>query len=124
MSKCNYLLQSITVTKEVLAKIESLFFKFLWDEKPDKIKRKQLVQSYEKGGVSMIDINAQLQTFRIKWVNRLISNTDMNWKIIPKFHLDKYGKNFSLFKMNFGDVKHLKEIKLSVFFIEMSLNLG
>ena len=64
----------------------------------------------------MVDINAQLQTFRIKWVNRLISNTDMNWKIIPKFHFDKYGKNFSLFKMNFGDVKNLKEIKLPVFF--------
>ena len=64
----------------------------------------------------MVDINAQLQTFRIKWVNRLISNTDMNWKIIPKFHFDKYGKNFSLFKMNFGDVKNLKEIKLPVFY--------
>ena len=94
MSKCNYLLQSITVTKEVLAKIESLFFKFLWDEQPDKIKRKQLVQSYEKGGVSMVDINAQLQTFRIKWVNRLISNTDMNWKIIPKFYFDKIWQKF------------------------------
>lgn len=50
MSKCNYLLQCITVTQEVLAKIESLFFKFLWNDKNDKIKRKQLMQNYENGG--------------------------------------------------------------------------
>ena len=30
--------------------IQSLFFKFIWSDKPDKVKRNLLVQSYENGG--------------------------------------------------------------------------
>ena len=116
MSKCNYLLQCITVTNEIIAKIESLFFKFLWNDKPEKLKRKQLIQNYEKGGLRMIDIKTHLKTFQIKWVLRLISDNDATWKIIPKFHFQKYGKNFTLFKMNFGTEKNLKDIKLPNFY--------
>ena len=64
----------------------------------------------------MIDIKTQLQTFQIKWVLRLISDNDTTWKIIPKFHFEKYGKNFALFKMNFGTGKNLKDIKLPNFY--------
>ena len=79
------------------AKIERLLFKFLWNEKNEKIKRKHLMQNYENGGIRMVNIKTQLQTYRIKWVNRLILDNDMNWKIIPTFHFDKYGKHFALF---------------------------
>ena len=102
MAKCNYLLQCITVTNEIVAKIESLFFKFLWNDTPDKLKR-----NYEKGGLRMIDIKTQLQTFQIKWVLRFISDNDTTWKIIPKFHFEKYGKNFALFKINLGTENNL-----------------
>ena len=111
MSKCNYLLQCITVTNEVLAKLEHLFFKFIWNDKPDKIKRKQLIQNYDKGGLRMVDIKTQLQTFQIKWVHRLVNGNDANYKTIPQFCFDKYGKHFSLFKMNFGSEKNMKKYK-------------
>ena len=127
MSKCNYLLQCITVTKDILAKIESLFFKFLWNDKNDKVKRKQLTQNYEHGGIRMADVKTQLQTFQIKWVNRLISDDEMNWKVIPKFYFNKYGNNFLLFKMNFGSIKELKYIKLPSFYkniLETWINVG
>ena len=39
LPKCNYLLQSLTPTKEILDKIERLFFKFLWDDKNDRINK-------------------------------------------------------------------------------------
>ena len=75
MSKCNYLLQTITVhvSKEILHKIETIVYKFLWNDKNDKIKRKQMTQEYKKGGIKMIDVKTQLEIFQIKWVNRLIS---------------------------------------------------
>lgn len=50
LSKCNYILQNIPVTKEILTKLEILLFRFLWKDKNDKIKRKQMIQSYENGG--------------------------------------------------------------------------
>ena len=32
-------------------------FDFLWSNKPDKIKREQIIKQYEKGGLKMLDIN-------------------------------------------------------------------
>lgn len=81
-----------------------------------KIKRKQLKQNYENGGLNMVDIKTQLQTFQIKWINRLISHDDMNWKIISKTYFDKYGKIFTLFKMNFGCDRNLKCVRLPLFY--------
>ena len=127
MSKCNYLLQCISATQGIIAKIERLLFKFLWNDKNEKIKRKQLTQNYANGGLNMVDVKTQLQTFQIKWVNRLISQDDMNWKIIPKLYFAKYGKNFALFKMNFGCVRNLKCIKLPLFYkklLEAWVNAG
>ena len=94
LSKCNYILQNIPVTKEILTKLELMLFRFLWKDKRDKIKRKQMIQSYENGGVKMIDVRSQLETFQIKWVQRLISSDDASWKSIPHFHYDKYGNFF------------------------------
>ena len=73
MSKCKYLLQCMAVPDQNLNKIESLLFKFLWNDKSDKIKRKQLMQKYEYSGLKMVDIKAQLKSFQINLVNRLIN---------------------------------------------------
>lgn len=46
-------LQCKTVTIEILATIGILlfFFKFLWNDKKDKIKRKRSTQNYENDGL-------------------------------------------------------------------------
>ena len=62
----------------------------------------------------MVDIKTQLQTFKIQCVHRLVTGNDANWKTIPQFYFDKYGKHFPLFKMNFGSEK--KNIKLPSFY--------
>ena len=119
MSKCNYLLQTITVTKEILNKIESIMYKFLWNDKNDKIKRKQMIQQYDKGGIKMIDIKTQLETFQIKWINRLITGENATWKIIPRYYTDKYGMNLLLFKMNLGHTRNLRQVALPHFYLNM-----
>ena len=75
----------------------------------------------------MADVRNQLKTFQIKWVNRLISDEEMNWKILPKFHFNKYGKNFLLFNMNWGNIKELKFVQLPSFYrniLETWINAG
>ena len=105
MSRCNYLLQCISATQGIIAKIERLLFKFLWNDKNEKIKRKQLTQNYANGGLNMVDVTTQLQTFKIKWVNRLISQDDMNWKIIPKIYFAKYGNHLQAYENKlFGEI--------------------
>jgi nucleoside diphosphate kinase len=36
--------------------IEKKCFKFIWNGKPDKVKRNLIINSYERGGLQMIDI--------------------------------------------------------------------
>jgi hypothetical protein len=50
------LIQILTVLPNILTDIQKYFHKFLWNGKRDKIKREILTNSYEDGGLKMIDI--------------------------------------------------------------------
>ena len=57
LSKLNHLFMSIpNPNQSVTNKLQSTFYKFLWDGKPDKISRKQLCSDYMRGGLCMIDL--------------------------------------------------------------------
>ena len=47
-------------------------YEFLWDKKPDKIKRKTIIQSFENGGLKMIDIFKFLKSLISSWIKRLL----------------------------------------------------
>ena len=66
---------------------------FLWDGKPPKIKHKALIGSYERGGLKDIDIESRIKALRLSWVKRLYDDSEHEWKIIPKFFMEKYAKN-------------------------------
>ena len=47
-----------------------------------------------KGGdLKDIDVERRLQALRLSWVRRLFDESEHEWKIIPKFFLEKYAKN-------------------------------
>ena len=105
--------------------LETILYRFLWNDKHDKIKRKQMVQNYENGGLKMVYVRCQLETFQSKWVNRLINTEDGTWKITPQFCIDKYVNVFFFFfffffllKMNLGNLRNLQV--LSIFYRNMS----
>ena len=77
----------------IIKKLIVLKREFLWDGKPPKIKHSSLVGSYERGGLKDIDIEKRVKALRISWVRRLYDGTEHEWKIIPKFFLDKISKN-------------------------------
>lgn len=43
-------------------------FNFIWDGKPDKIRRDILIQNYNKGGFNMIDIEIFIWSLKISWI--------------------------------------------------------
>ena len=45
-----------TPSIEIINIIKKYMFDFLWDNKPDKINRKTIIQSYGNGGLKMTDI--------------------------------------------------------------------
>ena len=42
---------------QAVKRIEKLMYKFIWDGKPEKIKRDILTMAYESGGLKMIDLD-------------------------------------------------------------------
>ena len=53
--------------------IESKCFKFIWDGKPDKVKRNTMIDNFEMGGLNMIDIGSYFASLRASWVSIFVS---------------------------------------------------
>ena len=80
--------------------IESKCFKFIWDDKPDKVKRNTMIGNCEMGGLNMIDIGSYFVSLKASWVSKFVSGEMDNWKLIPYKYFRQFGKNWSIFKMN------------------------
>ena len=78
MSKLIHLFTSLPTPSDIfIKKIEHELHQFLWDGKPDKIKRIQITQSYNKVGLQMIDIRNFIKSLKISWI--LVNNSYSPW---------------------------------------------
>ena len=81
LSKLNHLFQSLPTPEEkIIARINKLIFKFIWDDKPDKVSRKQCMQPYLSGGLNMVNITHFIKASKATWIKRIISGDDSDWK--------------------------------------------
>jgi hypothetical protein len=80
--------------------IERKCFKFIWDGKPDKVKRTTMIGNFEMGGLNMIDIESCFASLRASWVSRFVSGKMDNWKLILYKYFRQFGKNWLIFSMN------------------------
>ena len=70
-----------TLNKIKMKEIESLMFKFIWGNKPDKVSREDAKLSEQAGGLGMIDLCNFWQSFKFSWIRRLLS-TESYWPTI------------------------------------------
>ena len=47
-------------------------YDFIWDGKPEKIKRDVLTMGYESGGLKMIDLDNFIKSLKICWIKRMV----------------------------------------------------
>jgi hypothetical protein len=67
----------------------SINYSFIWNGKPDKVKRLTLLGDYEKGGLNMVDINSYFKSLKVSWGKRL--------QVILRNYLDKFGETIIKF---------------------------
>ena len=67
-----------TINKNKIKEIEDIMFKFLWNNKPDKVAREDIKLSERAGGMGMIDIKDYWLSFKFSWFRRLCI-TDSFW---------------------------------------------
>ena len=88
-----------TPSFKLMKKINKMLYDFLWDNKPDKIKRYTTKLSLEKGGIGMIDLESFDKSLKLTWIRRLI-NSNSTWKslifnIYPELQfISHYGDKF------------------------------
>ena len=89
-------IQSLTVLPNppdyILKDIEKMFFSFLWNKKPDKIKRKVIIGNYERGGLKMPHIESFCWSLKMSWINKLLDPLNISpWKTLIIDQYNKFG---------------------------------
>jgi hypothetical protein len=54
-----------------MKEIQDMFYKFLWDGKPDKIKRNVIINNYEEGGLKLPHIESFCKVLKMSWLYKL-----------------------------------------------------
>ena len=91
-------MKSIGISDEILKRINTIIYRFIWNPKADddkrvteKLKRVIINKGYECGGLNMIDIVKLQHSFLLKWGDRLIHSSNNSWKCIPLLTLKFVG---------------------------------
>jgi hypothetical protein len=67
-----YAASACVVPETYRKEIDSKCFKFIWNNKPDKVERNTVVGKLENGGLKMIDIQSYFMSLTASWVSRLV----------------------------------------------------
>ena len=100
LSKINHLILSLPKPSEKIVKeIQTLFYNYLWNRGPDKIKRSLVIQNYDNGGLRMIDLDSFISSLRLTWFRRMLTTPNKYFtKILNRYPIIlecfKYGSQF------------------------------
>lgn len=109
------LIQSLTVlpnpSPDIFKDLENIFYSFLWNKKPDKVKRKVIINSYEKGGLKMPHLESFCMSLKMTWINKILDPFNISpWKTLIIDQYKKYGGD-KIWMMNSYSLN-----KIAVFF--------
>ena len=120
LPKFVYLAQTLIVPQDILNKINTLIFTFLWSGKRETIKRTILIGNKLEGGIEMPDTYNFFKSLKIKWVKTLINKANANCKLLPEYFMKDFGSNFLIFRMNIDNLKKIPNSnKLSPFYKDL-----
>ena len=92
VSQIVHVLSSLPTHQRALKEINSLLYDFLWDKKGDKIKRVEMINDYDKGGLKMIDVQSFNESLKMKWIQGYLNNDNQGkWKLFVDYYLQKHG---------------------------------
>ena len=98
LPQIQFLFSMITIPELTLKQLDKIFFDYLWDSKPAKIKRSTIIAPIEQGGLDMIDVFAIHSVAKCSWIRRLFDKTNSKCKttFLNLLNLDKNMLNKNL----------------------------
>ena len=70
--RLTYLIKVLPITKDIIKKAEQLIYRFVWNSKYEKVKRKTLIRQYEQGGLKLRDLSLHITTMLSDLVPKLM----------------------------------------------------
>ena len=76
-------MSALNIPEWVVKEANSLFYKFLWGNKPEKIRRDIIIRDIKEGGLKMVDLEAMVYAQKITWARKLFKEVDRKGFNIP-----------------------------------------
>ena len=77
-------------SEEIITTIKTSIFKFIWNSKPEKIKRTVLMQDYKNGGLRLTNFDYFIEALKAGWLRRIFDENNKGlWK---EYYLEKINK--------------------------------
>ena len=118
MSKITHILLSLpTPSESSFAQLDSLFFTFIWGNKPPKFRREIVEANIIEGGLKLHNLKKFDAALKIGWLKRYIS-TKSKWTITP------YVNEFDgLFRFGIDYIERLLEMTFTPFWLDVLRSL-
>ena len=81
LPKFVHLFSSIPASQSTIAEINTIFYSFLWGNKPDKIKREVICKDYLDGGLRMINLFNFEKAQKIKWLKYILQKEQHTYNL-------------------------------------------
>ena len=81
LPKLLYAATNLPISESFVNCVTDHFYKFLWEGKPDKIRRKTIEMGYDKGGLKMVNFEAMMKATKCMWVKRLLQSKNATWTL-------------------------------------------
>jgi hypothetical protein len=105
-SKTIYQCNNLAVSEEFVKQLIQVAYNFIWQGKPEKVKRNTVIADYEHGGLRMLDIESFLEAQKVMWVKRLLKSDKGSWMVYPNYLLDTIlGKDSFKCNININKLK-------------------
>ena len=70
--------------------LERKLYKFLWNNGPDRVCRKNIVKNIQAGGLRMVNVGVFITSLKVTWLRRLIMYSDRdNWSSLSRINFNK-----------------------------------
>ena len=76
--------------------MNGLFFKFIWNNKPDKVKRIYVTQDYQNAGLKMVNLENFISSLKIAWIDKLLRGHQTDYILLFEKTVSTLPKFFKL----------------------------
>jgi hypothetical protein len=77
-----YATSVLYVPDDFITKVDMAISKFIWNDKPPKIKKSTMISRIHEGGLKMPSFEFMVYSQKVMWIKRILSSDQQKWKSI------------------------------------------